>query len=149
MHSKKSLKATHPGLSHTKPLTILQQYIQIIQQDTPLNNIPRKNFYAVQSIWSHSLCNETGRWNRRGRGRLPHGVDLIPCVISLVRQRGPTQLQRTRWRLSGTQHSIAPLSHTIRDAYHFSNLDEVFSGRFDSKTQCKSTNEKLEIYKQI
>ena len=91
----------------------------------------RKAFTQFR-VSGHSLCIETGRWNRRGRGRLPPEERLCGC--------GQVQTER-----HVAQH--CPLSQTIRDAYHFSTLDEVFSERFDSKTQCKLIYEILEIYK--
>ncbi len=83
-------------------------------------------------VSGHNLCIETGRWNRRGRGRLPPEDRLCEC--------GLVQTER-----HVAQH--CPLSQGVRDSYQFTTLEEVFSEKYTSSVQCKIIFDLLEIYK--
>ena len=66
-------------------------------------------------VSSHSLAVETGRWNRRGRGRLPLEERLCSCGL-----------------VQSEEHviSICPHSQQIRNSYGFSCINDLMSGRF-------------------
>lgn len=82
---------------------------------------------------AHWLAVEVGRWNRRGRGRLPLAERLCPC--------GMVQ----------TEHHViheCPLSQHIRDAYGLTGITNLFSGTFDNATVCSIINSVLNLYSQ-
>ena len=83
-------------------------------------------------VSSHNLAIETGRWNRRGRGRLPVEERLCTC--------GAIQSER---------HVIeeCPLSLSIRQVYNIGNINELFNGKYDNDTSCKIITKFLDIYK--
>ena len=82
-------------------------------------------------ISSHNLAVETGRWNRRGRGRLPMEERLCSCG-----------------QIQSEEHVISscPLSQSLRDNYNFSNINDLFTGNFPNETLCKIIFEVLELY---
>ena len=82
-------------------------------------------------ISSHSLAVETGRWNRRGRGRLPMEERLCSC--------GEVQTE-------AHVISICPLSQPIRDYYGFTGVDDLMSGNFSNETVCKIIYEVLNLF---
>ena len=82
-------------------------------------------------VSSHSLAVETGRWNRRGRGRLPLEERLCSCGL-----------------VQSEEHviSICPQSQQIRNSYGFSCINDLMSGRFDNDIVCKIIYEILDLY---
>ena len=82
-------------------------------------------------VSSHSLAVETGRWNRRGRGRLPMEERLCSC--------GEVQSE---------VHvvNICPLSQHIRSCYGFTCIDDLMSGRFTNEDVCKIIYKILSLY---
>ena len=82
-------------------------------------------------ISSHNLAVETGRWNRRGRGRLPMEERLCSCG-----------------QIQSEEHVISscPRSQSLRDNYNFSNINDLFTGNFPNETLCKIIFEVLELY---
>ena len=82
-------------------------------------------------VSSHSLAVETGRWNRRGRGRLPLEERLCSCGL-----------------VQSEEHviSICPHSQQIRNSYGFSCINDLMSGRFDNDIVCKIIYEILDLY---
>ena len=74
---------------------------------------------------AHWLAVEVGRWNRRGRGRLPLEERLRPC--------GMVQTE---------DHVIneCPFSQHIRDTYGLIGLYNLFCGTFESATVCSIVN---------
>ena len=80
---------------------------------------------------SHSLAVETGRWNRRGRGRLPMEERLCSC--------GTIQTE---------EHVLChcPISQHIRDEYGFSCVSDLMSGRFKDEILCKIIFKVLNLY---
>ena len=83
-------------------------------------------------VSSHNLAIETGRWNRRGRGRLPVEERLCTC--------GAIQSER---------HVIeeCPLSSSIRQVHNIGNINELFNGKYDNDTSCKIITKFLDLYK--
>ncbi len=79
-----------------------------------INETHRRSFTQFR-VSGHSLECETGRWNRRGRGRLSQDKRLCRC--------GSIQTE---------QHVIEVCSFTqrIKDCYHFNTMQEIFSNTF-------------------
>ena len=86
-------------------------------------------------VIGHNLACETGRWNRRGRGRLllEERVRVCPC--------GDVQTE---------QHFIEQCSLTqrIRELYQFPTITKLFSERLLPEIVCKITHEILNILKE-
>ena len=80
---------------------------------------------------SHSLVVETGRWNRRGRGRLPMEERLCSC--------GEIQTE-----IHVVSH--CPLSQHIRDEYEFTSITDLMLERFSAELSCKIIYDILNIY---
>ena len=83
-------------------------------------------------VSGHNLAIESGRWNRRGRGRLPVEERLCTC--------GAIQSER---------HVIedCPISLNIRQAYNINDMTELFNGKYNNETSCKIIAEILDLYK--
>lgn len=94
-----------------------------------INDTHRISFTRFR-VCGHSLVVETGRWNRRGRGRLPLDERLCVC--------GDIQTE---------QHVAEMCPHTqhIRDHYGFTTLIELLSSFTDVMT-CKIIHEILNTY---
>ena len=82
---------------------------------------------------AHWLPVEVGRWNRRGRGRLPLEERLCPC--------GQVQTEAHVIQL-------CPISQHIRDTYGFNSLRDLFSGSFENATLCAVIHSVLKLYSQ-
>ena len=82
-------------------------------------------------VSSHSLKVETGRWNRRGRGRLPVEERLCSC--------GDIQTE---------EHVLihCPLSQHIRNEYNFSSITDLMLGTFEDDVMCKIIFRILNLY---
>ena len=87
-------------------------------------NIPEAHRVAFTRfrVSSHSLAVETGRWNRRGRGRLPIEERLCSCGY-----------------VQSEEHVVShcPLSQHIRDEYQFTSFTDLISERFPNEVLCK------------
>ncbi len=82
-------------------------------------------------VCGHSLACETGRWNRRGRGRLPMEMRLCGC--------GSIQTElHVAQECPSTQH--------IRDQYQFTSLDELMSDHFTTEVACEIIYKLLSTY---
>ena len=81
---------------------------------------------------AHSLAVEVGRWNRRGRGRLPLEERLCPC--------GEIQTER-----HVTQHCI--LTEHLREMYNFAHIQDLFSDKFDNNERCCIIYKILDVFK--
>ena len=81
---------------------------------------------------AHSLAIETGRWNRRGRGRLPIEERLCQC--------GQIQTER---------HVVETciLSQHVRDIHSLSSLENLVLERNDYANVCHIVHTILNIYK--
>ena len=79
---------------------------------------------------AHSLAIETGRWNRRGRGRLPIEERLCACG-----------------RVQSEAHVVeeCPRTEQIREEYGFRTINDLFS-KHDYKVICKIIFNVLYIY---
>ena len=78
----------------------------------------------------HSLAIETGRWNRRGRGRLP--VEERLCECGLVQTE---------------KHVIeyCPKTQQLRNVYGIRTLHDLFSNS-SNEAQCKFVHDILELF---
>ena len=95
-----------------------------------INETHRLSFTKLRTS-GHSLACETGRWNRRGRGRLPLEERICRC--------GEIQTE---------SHVVqyCPLTHDIRQQYQFSLLQELFSDNCHPAMACKIIHEILSVY---
>ena len=80
---------------------------------------------------AHSLAVEEGRWNRRGRGRLPLEERLCRC--------GNIQTEK---------HVIeqCAVSTQLRQQYGITTMENFFVNRMDHKTVCHAIHEILNLY---
>ena len=82
-------------------------------------------------VSGHNLAIETGRWNRRGRGRLPLEERLCVC--------GEVQTER---------HVVedCPISGCIRLTYGLESLEDLFNTRYTDDLSCKIIHDILNLY---
>ena len=101
---------------------------------TSAHNVPeeRRISYTRFRVISHSLAVETGRWNRRGRGRLPLEERLCPC--------GAVQTE---------EHVVVhcPLSQDLRRIHRIFTIEELNSEIISSERKCNFIYELLNLYK--
>ena len=96
-----------------------------------LNEIERLSWTKMR-LSAHSLAIETGRWNRRGRGRLPIDQRLCQC--------GQVQTER---------HVIEEcvMSQHLRDFYHYNSLNNLFLETNDLSKTLQFVHSVLNVYK--
>ena len=115
-------------------------YCRDINPDLTVHNLylTKSNIFEVHRVAftrfrvsSHSLAVETGRWNRRGRGRLPMEERLCSC--------GAVQSE---------EHviSFCPLSQHIRDEYSFTGITDLMSRNITDEVVCKIIYQVLNLY---
>ena len=94
-----------------------------------VNDIYRTSFTRLR-LSSHNLAIETGRWNRRGRGRLPIEERLCPC--------GEVQTEL---------HAVesCPVTLHIRTSYNVNSYQQILLK--DVNTTVKITHLILNSYK--
>ena len=82
----------------------------IYKGDVKVNEIERISWTRMR-LSAHSLAIESGRWNRRGRGRLPVEERLCTCG-----------------QIQSEKHVIeeCPRTRQIRDQFNFSRVENVF-----------------------
>ena len=90
---------------------------------TTEHHIPeeRRKAFTRFRVSSHSLAIETGRWNRRGRGRLPPEERLCPC--------GEVQTE---------EHAVSYCPHTqhLREEYGIRTVQDLISNETTLLTKC-------------
>ena len=96
-----------------------------------VNELERISWSKLR-LSAHSLAIETGRWNRRGRGRLP--VDERLCQCGLVQ----TELH---------VFEECVLSQHFRQMYNVTSLFDLVSERQDLPEVCHIVHSILNIYK--
>ncbi len=82
-------------------------------------------------VSAHTLAIEAGRWNRRGRGRLPVEERLCMC--------GNIQTE---------EHVVSecPLSIEIRNVYNIRTIHDLFSGTMRDDDVCAAIYRLLQLY---
>lgn len=98
---------------------------------TIVNELERISWTRLR-VSAHSLAIEQGRWNRRGRGRLP--IDERVCTCG--------QVQTERHVIE-----ICPQSLHLREQYNFSTLEQLFVEHTNYSLVCKIIHKILNIYK--
>lgn len=81
-------------------------------------------------VSEHNLAIESGRWNRRGRGRLP--MEERPCTC------GGIQTERV------VQHCVT--TENVRRLYGLSTLKDSFNGKDSNEDSCKIIHKILSLY---
>ena len=94
------------------------------------NDIFRMSFTRFR-VSGHCLAIESGRWNRRGRGRLPIEERLCGC--------GAIQTER---------HVVedCPISANIRQYHNLECLEDLFNGKYETEQSCKIIHKILTLY---
>ena len=102
----------------------------IYEKQLKVNEIERMSWTRLR-LSAHSLAIETGRWNRRGRGRLPVEERLCSC--------GQIQTET---------HVIenCPLSQQIRHTYNVTTTLDLLLTRTDHDVVCKIVHKFLSLY---
>ena len=82
-------------------------------------------------VSGHSLMCETGRWNRRGRGRLPLEERLCQC--------GEIQTEK---------HVVEDCvkTHHLRNMHGFGTIEDLFSELFTLEKTCKIIHQILSVF---
>ena len=103
---------------------------EIYNRKTNVNEIERMSWTRLR-LSSHSLAIEKGRWNRRGRGRLPIEERLCPC--------GQVQTE---------SHIIEEciMSTHIRQTHNFATVNDLMNNRSDYKSMCSIVHALLSLY---
>ena len=86
-----------------------------------LNEVHRV-FFTRFRVSSHMLAVETGRWNRRGRGRLPMEERLCSCGL-----------------IQSEEHVVSdcPISQNLRNKYGFASINDLMKGNIPDEIACK------------
>ena len=102
---------------------------EIYTSNVKVNEIERISWTRLR-LSAHSLAIERGRWNRRGRGRLPVEERLCPC--------GQIQTEA---------HIIKDclISLHIRQLYNITSVDELMLTRTDYNTVCTIIHKLLSL----
>ena len=95
-----------------------------------INEFHRISFTRFR-LCGHSLAIETGRWNRRGRGRLPVEERLCGCGL----------LQTERHVIE-----VCPLTDHLRNYYNVNVFEDLFTDVFPHERVCKMLHEVLNIF---
>ena len=105
-------------------LSVHDVYIKKIN----INDVYRTSFTRLR-LSSHNLAIETGRWNRRGRGRLPIEERLCSCgevqtELHVVESCPVTLHVRTNYSINSFQQILlkdvktaVKITHSILDCY--------------------------------
>ena len=95
-----------------------------------VNEIERVSWTRLR-LSAHSLAIETGRWNRRGRGRLPLEERLCSC--------GEVQTET---------HVIenCPVSSQIRQTFSITTASDLLITRTDYDVVCRIVHKILSLY---
>ena len=103
----------------------------VYKSKIPINEYFRVAFTRFR-VSAHSLAVEVGRWNRRGRGRLPLEERLCAC--------GEIQTEvHVVQQCTLTQH--------LRDNYGFTNIHDLFSDLYSNNERCHIVFKILDVYK--
>ena len=95
-----------------------------------VNEIERMSWTRLR-LSAHSLAIERGRWNRRGRGRLPIEERLCPCG----------QIQTEAHIIENCLMSLQ-----VRQTYNFSTVNDLMITKTDFNIVCSIVHKLLSIY---
>ena len=98
-----------------------------------VNEIERMSWTRLR-LSAHSLAIERGRWNRRGRGRLPIEERLCPCG----------QIQTEAHIIENCLMSLQ-----VRQTYNFSTVNDLMITKTDFNIVCSIVHKLLSIYYSI
>ena len=103
---------------------------ELYTKNIKVNEIERMSWTRLR-LSAHSLAIEKGRWNRRGRGRLPIEERLCPC--------GQVQTE---------SHVIEScvMSSQLRHTYNFATVNDLMVIRTDYISVCSIIHKLLSIY---
>ena len=103
----------------------------VYTRKTEIPEIHRMSFTRFR-VSGHCLAVETGRWNRRGRGRLPLEERLCPC--------GDIQTER---------HVVesCPMTQDVRAVYSITTLEQLFLVTNNPSSLCEAIHNILSIFK--
>ena len=102
---------------------------RIYKEKHSINDLYRMSFTRFR-LSGHNLAIETGRWNRRGRGRLPIEERLCEC--------GEVQTEKP-------VVEYCPKAQQLRNKYGVTTLHGLFSN-CGNDTQCKFIHDILKLY---
>ena len=91
----------------------------------------RRRAFTRFRVSSHSLTTETGRWNRRGRGRLSVEERLCPCGEVQTEEHVVTHCPRTQ---------------RLRDEYGFGSIADLNSREDMMQRKCDFIYEILDLF---
>lgn len=102
----------------------------IYTENTKVNEIERVSWTRMR-LSAHSLAIESGRWNRRGRGRLPLEERLCSCG-----------------RIQSEKHVIedCPRTVNLRNQYGYRTVQDLFGEMLDDEIVCSINHSILQEY---
>lgn len=106
------------------------QVHEIYRTRHSINEINRISFTRFR-VCGHSLAIETGRWNRRGRGRLPIEERLCRCGL----------IQTERHVVE-----VCPVTEPFRTHNNINRMEELFDKTLTFDKTCKIIHEILNLY---
>ena len=126
----KIINSTSNRLTFYKSINPNLNMHEIYKNITKVNEIERISWKRLR-LSAHSLAIETGRWNRRGRGRLPVEERLCPC--------GQIQTE-------GHIIENCLISLQIRQFFNITTVNELLLTRTDYQTVCTAIHKLLSLY---
>lgn len=102
----------------------------LYKQKHVINEFHRVCFTRFR-VSGHSLAVETGRWNRRGRGRLP--IEERTCICGEIQTERHVAQECT-------------LTQNIRETFNFNLIEDIFSSEMSPDTTCKIIHDILKTY---
>ncbi|MPC51898.1 hypothetical protein E2C01_045755 [Portunus trituberculatus] len=101
-----------------------------VYRDTSVNDRFRMSFTRFR-LSAHNLAIESGRWNRRGRGRLP--LEERMCVCGAIQ----TELHVVE---------VCPILDNVRRTYNLQSLEDLFNGKYNIDQSCIMCHKILNLY---
>ena len=107
------------------------QFYKQVNPDFRVHDIHRDNvnindleriYWTRMRVNGHSLAVESGRWNRRGRGRLPLEERLCSCGVIQTEKHVIEECPKTQY---------------IRNRFNFTRSDDLFGDVLDYAIACK------------
>ena len=102
----------------------------IYEEKTGVNELERRSWSRLR-LSAHSLAIEEGRWNRRGRGRLPIEERLCSC--------GEIQTEAHVFEQ-------CPRSLSLREHFQINSIVDLMTGSSDHSVVCECVHSILSLY---